>query len=67
MSPTTFDPKAPLIEESIVKAAELEVDDVDGKKVKFGTLFEHEKAVVIFIRTFSPLTFESRITIFIHR
>ena len=56
MSPTAFDAKAPLTEESIVKAAELEVDDVDGKKVKFGTLFENEKAVVVFIRAFSPLT-----------
>ncbi|RXW14940.1 hypothetical protein EST38_g10918 [Candolleomyces aberdarensis] len=51
MSPT-FDAKAPLTEESIVKAAELEVDDIDGKKVKFGTLFESEKAVVVFIRHF---------------
>ncbi|KAJ2914926.1 hypothetical protein MD484_g5483, partial [Candolleomyces efflorescens] len=52
MAPTTFEPKAPLTEESIAKAAELEVDDVEGKKVKFGTLFEHEKAVVVFIRHF---------------
>ena len=57
MSPT-FDAKAPLTEESIVKAAELEVDDVDGKKVKFGTLFENEKAVVVFIRVFSSFSSE---------
>lgn len=55
MSPAAFDAKAPLTEEDIAKAAELEINDVEGNKVKFGMLFESEKAVVVFISAFSTL------------
>ncbi|KAF9055630.1 hypothetical protein BJ165DRAFT_1427502 [Panaeolus papilionaceus] len=36
----------------IEKAAELEIYDVNGTKLKFGSLFEDKKVVVVFIRHF---------------
>lgn len=45
-----FDAKAIPSAEDLAKAGELEVLDADGKKVKFGTIFEKEKVVAVFIR-----------------
>jgi hypothetical protein len=39
-------------EHTITEAAELEVFDVNSDKVKFGSTFEKEKTVVIFISEF---------------
>ena len=38
--------------ETLAKAGELEVYDENEKKVKFSTLFEKERTMVIFIRHF---------------
>jgi hypothetical protein len=37
---------------TIAEAAELEVFDVDGEKIKFGSIFAKEKTIVIFISEF---------------
>ncbi|KAF8954544.1 AhpC/TSA antioxidant enzyme-domain-containing protein [Flammula alnicola] len=39
-------------EKTIAEAAELEVFDIKGEKVKFGSLFKDEKTVIVFIRHF---------------
>ncbi|KAJ3502830.1 hypothetical protein NMY22_g18453 [Coprinellus aureogranulatus] len=49
----TFDPKAIPTAEELAKVGGLDVLDADGKGVKFGSLFEKEKAVVVFIRHFA--------------
>lgn len=36
-------------ETTIAEAAELEIFDVNGDKIKFGSIFEKEKTIVIFI------------------
>lgn len=36
---------------AIADAYELDVLNSKGEKVKFGSLFKHEKAIVVFIRT----------------
>ncbi|KAF8194092.1 AhpC/TSA antioxidant enzyme-domain-containing protein [Pholiota molesta] len=48
MAPTPAIPDA----ETLSKAAELEVYDVKGEKVKFGELIKDRKTVVVFIRHF---------------
>ena len=53
-----FDAHALPSQETMAKAAELEVFDEEGEKVKFGSLIE-KKVVVVFIRTSSR---SSRIT-----
>lgn len=47
--------------EKIAEAAKLEIFDLNGGKVRFGSLFEGEKAIVVFIRkSLSPFsTFHS--------
>ncbi|PPR08185.1 hypothetical protein CVT24_001535 [Panaeolus cyanescens] len=47
------DPKALPSPTTISEAANIELYDVDGKKVRFGTLFEEKKVVVVFIKTTS--------------
>lgn len=42
-------------EQTIAQAAQLEVLDVNGDKVKFGSVFESKKAIVVFIRTLASL------------
>lgn len=46
------DPKAKAIptSEELERVANLEIEDAKGEKVKFGSLFENEKVVVVFIR-----------------
>lgn len=44
----------------IEKAAELEIYDVNGTKLKFGSLFEDKKVVVVFIREFFMLCVPSK-------
>jgi hypothetical protein len=39
-------------ENTITEAAELEVFDVNGDKVKFGSIFAEEKTLVVFISQF---------------
>lgn len=48
----TTESKIPPTPEALADAAKLEVLDLDGKKVRFGTLFEERKAVFVFIRHF---------------
>ncbi|KAF4612413.1 hypothetical protein D9613_004593 [Agrocybe pediades] len=38
--------------QSIANAQELEIFDVNGSKVKFGSLFHDKKTIVVFIRHF---------------
>lgn len=42
-------------EQAIAEAAKLEVLDLNGEKVKFGSVFESNKAIVVFIRKLCPL------------
>lgn len=41
--------------EKLTEISKIEVWDEEGKKVEFGSVYENEKAVVIFIRAF-PLS-----------
>lgn len=41
-------------DEAIAAAANLQIFNMDGGKVQFGSLFEGEKAIVVFISTSSP-------------
>lgn len=41
-------------EQAIAEAAKLEVLDLNGEKVKFGSVFESNKAIVVFIRKLCP-------------
>ena len=45
-----FDAKAIPTPEELAKAGALDVLDLNGEKVKFGSVFENEKVVVVFIR-----------------
>lgn len=38
---------------ALLKASELNVFDSKGKEIKFGTIFEKEKVIVVFIRMFN--------------
>lgn len=40
--------------EALSKAAELDVFDVNGEKVKFGELIKDRKTVVVFISEYTP-------------
>lgn len=40
---------------ALLKASELNVFDSQGKEVKFGTIFEKEKVMVVFIRKFNDV------------
>ncbi|KIM38278.1 hypothetical protein M413DRAFT_448014 [Hebeloma cylindrosporum] len=39
-------------ERTIAEAADLEIFDVNGDRIKFGSIFEKEKTIVVFIRHF---------------
>jgi len=39
-------------DEIIAQAAELEVFDVQGGKVRFGSLYQEQKTIVVFIRMY---------------
>jgi hypothetical protein len=45
-----FDAKAIPTPEELAKAGQLEVLNLDGEKVKFGSVFENEKVIVVFVR-----------------
>lgn len=45
------DPKALPDPDAVAQVSDLEVLDSKGGKVRFGSLFEKEKAVVVFIRS----------------
>ncbi|KZP05557.1 hypothetical protein FIBSPDRAFT_1054036 [Athelia psychrophila] len=49
---TSLDLKSIPSDETITAAGNLQVFDKDGGKVQFGSLFETEKAIVVFIRHF---------------
>lgn len=42
-------------EEVIAAAAEISLFDASGNKIKFGSLFELQKTIVVFIRTWVSL------------
>lgn len=50
----TANPKALPDEETIQKAAEHEIYDLNGNKVKFGSLFAEQKTIIVFIRAYIP-------------
>ena len=52
-----FNAKAIPSSEELSKAGQLEVLDVDGEKVKFGTVFENEKVIVVFIRAYMSFAY----------
>jgi hypothetical protein len=43
-----------LSDDVLAKAAALEVFDSSGSPIKFGSIYEEQKTVVVFIRTFFP-------------
>lgn len=49
--PDDSDLKAIPSEETITSAVDLQVFDMHGGKVRFGSIFETEKAIVVFIST----------------
>lgn len=57
------EPKAIPDAEVLAKAAQVEIWDKEGKKVSFGSVFEGQKTVVVFIRAFLPqILFDSLLT-----
>lgn len=51
---TSLDLKSIPSDETITAAGNLQVFDKDGGKVQFGSLFETEKAIVVFISASRP-------------
>jgi len=47
------DPKSIPNASVVAQASELDILDVKGNKVKFGSIFETEKAIIVFIRSYT--------------
>lgn len=53
--PAMADPIAIPDPAAVLKAVDLDILNVKGDKIKFGSIFDTEKVIVVFIRLFFPL------------
>ncbi|KAI0066751.1 hypothetical protein BV25DRAFT_1868301 [Artomyces pyxidatus] len=63
MSDAKSEPSTSVLEaKTLQDAANVEIWDINGKKVRFGSIFEQQKTVVVFIRHFFCGQFVSQLT-----